>query len=143
MVDGAAATVEIPTPMGGERTVRPIGVVRNGVPGSERPSDWSLIESDLVIDGGWLEALDGVEALERLSVIWWFDRREGEDVPMKVHPRGDRSLPLRGVFACRAPIRPNLLGMTTVEVLSRVGNVVRVRGLDAFDGSPVLDLKPA
>ncbi len=129
--------------MGRELIVRSIGVVRNSVPGPERPSDWSLVESDLVIDDHWAEALDGVEGLERLSVIWWFDRREGEDVPMKVHPRGDQSVPLRGLFATRAPIRPNLLGMTTVEVLSREGNVVRVRGLDAFDGSPILDLKPA
>jgi tRNA-Thr(GGU) m(6)t(6)A37 methyltransferase TsaA len=129
--------------MDSKRTVQQIGVVRNSVPGPERPSDWALIESDLVIDARWVEALDGVEALERLSVIWWFDRREGEEVPMRVHPRGDLSLPLRGLFATRTPIRPNLLGMTTVEMLSRVGNVLHVRGLDAFSGSPIIDLKPA
>ncbi len=129
--------------MGRELTVRPIGVVRNSVSGPERPADWSLIESELLIDARWTEALDGIEALERLTVIWWFDRREGEEVPMTVHPRGDHSVPLRGLFATRAPIRPNLLGLTTVEALSRAGTIVRVRGLDAFDGSPVLDLKPA
>jgi tRNA-Thr(GGU) m(6)t(6)A37 methyltransferase TsaA len=129
--------------MGCELTVRPIGVVCNSLPGPERPDDWSLIESELLIDAHWTEALDSVEALERLTVIWWFDRREGEDVPMKVHPRGDQGIPLRGLFATRAPIRPNLLGLTTVEVVSRDGNIVQVRGLDAFDGSPILDLKPA
>lgn len=129
--------------MGRELSVRPIGVVRNSISGPERPSDWSLIESALMIDARWAEALDDVETVEQLTVIWWFDRREGEDVPMKVHPRGDESVPLRGLFATRAPIRPNLLGMTTVQVMSRAGNVVQVRGLDAFDGSPILDLKPA
>lgn len=129
--------------MGREFSVRSIGVVRNGVAGPDRPSDWSLIESDLVIDPRWAEALDDVEALERLSVIWWFDRRQGEEIPMKVHPGGDQSIPLRGLFATRAPIRPNLIGVTPVEVMSCAGTVVHVRGLDAFDGSPILDLKPA
>jgi len=143
VVNNAATTVNDPQPMGHALTVRPIGVVRNSIAGPERPSDWSLIESKLVIDARCAEALDGVEALEHLTVIWWFDRRKGEDVPMKVHPRGDQSVPLRGLFATRAPIRPNLLGLTTVQVVSRAGNVVHVRGLDAFDGSPILDLKPA
>jgi len=143
VVNNAATTVNDPRPMGRELAVRPIGVVHNSISGPERPSDWSPIESELVIDARWAEALDGVKTLEQLTVIWWFDRREGEDVPMKVHPRGDQSVPPRGLFATRAPIRPNLLGLTIVEVLSRTGNAVHVRGLDAFDGSPILDLKPA
>ena len=121
--------------------MRAIGFVRNGL--DEAPGDWSCQESELVIDPRWPESLDGVEQLERLAVIWWFDRREGEDVPFKVHPRRDPSRPRTGVFATRAPIRPNLIGVTTVEVLGREGNVVRVRGLDAFNGTPILDLKPA
>ncbi len=124
------------------KTVRPIGVVRNAIEGPERP-DWNQVESDLVIDPRWIEALEGVERLERLAVLWWFARREGEEVPMKVHPRGDPSNPLTGLFATRAPIRPNLIGLTTVDVVGRDGNAVHVRGLDAFNGSPILDLKPA
>ncbi|TET26428.1 MAG: S-adenosylmethionine-dependent methyltransferase [Candidatus Bathyarchaeum sp.] len=61
---------------------------------------------------------------------------------MKVHPRGRSDTPLLGVFATRTPYRPNPIGITLVEVLEVEDNVVTVRGLDAFDGTPVLDLKP-
>lgn len=123
--------------------MQPIGVVQKPIDGQERPENWEVLESDLVIDPRWSDALDGVERLERLTVVWWFARREGEDVPMKVHPRGDPSNPLTGIFATRAPIRPNLIAVTVVDVVRKTGNVVRVRGLDAFNGSPILDLKSA
>jgi tRNA-Thr(GGU) m(6)t(6)A37 methyltransferase TsaA len=61
---------------------------------------------------------------------------------MKVHPRGRMDMPLLGIFATRTPYRPNPIGLTLVELLRVEGNVVTVRGLDAFDGTPVLDIKP-
>lgn len=61
---------------------------------------------------------------------------------LKVHPRGRQELPLTGVFATRSPIRPNSLGITTVRLLERRGNVLRVKDLDAIDGSPIIDIKP-
>lgn len=61
---------------------------------------------------------------------------------MKVHPRGRRDMPLLGVFVTRTPYRPNPIGLTLVELLKVEGNVVTVRGLDAFDGTPILDIKP-
>ncbi|MGH2443792.1 MAG: tRNA (N6-threonylcarbamoyladenosine(37)-N6)-methyltransferase TrmO [Chloroflexota bacterium] len=124
------------------RTVRPIGVVRNDVEGPERP-DWTGVVSDLVIDARWTEALDGIEHLEKLAVLWWFARREGDEVPTKVHPKGDPNNALTGLFSTRAPIRPNLIALTTVVVLGRDENVIQVQGLDAFNGSPIIDLKPA
>ncbi|UCE96593.1 MAG: SAM-dependent methyltransferase, partial [Candidatus Bathyarchaeota archaeon] len=60
----------------------------------------------------------------------------------KIHPRGRKDFPLMGIFATRTPNRPNPIGLTLVELLKRDVNVVWVRGLDAFDGSPVLDIKP-
>ena len=57
------------------------------------------------------------------------------------HPRGDRSRPRRGVFALHTPYRPNPIGVTVVDLLSVEGNVLRVRGLDALNGTPVLDIK--
>lgn len=120
----------------------PIGRVRNAVDGPEHP-EWSDIESELVIDPQWREALEGVERLERVTVLWGFDRRAGQVIPMQVHPRGDPNRPLTGIFATRAPIRPNLIAVTVVELLGREGNIVRVRGLDAYNGSPILDLKSA
>jgi tRNA-Thr(GGU) m(6)t(6)A37 methyltransferase TsaA len=61
---------------------------------------------------------------------------------MKVHPRGREDMPLLGVFATRTPYRPNPIGLTLVELMKVEGNVLTVRGLDAFDGTPVLDIKP-
>ena len=61
---------------------------------------------------------------------------------MKVHPRGRRDLPLLGIFATRTMLRPNPVGLTLVELVKVEGNVLTVRGLDAFDGTPVLDIKP-
>ena len=62
---------------------------------------------------------------------------------MLQHPRGDKSRPKRGVFALRSPYRPNHIGLTEVELLAINGNVLSVRGLDAINETPVLDLKPA
>jgi tRNA-Thr(GGU) m(6)t(6)A37 methyltransferase TsaA len=61
---------------------------------------------------------------------------------MKVHPRGRRDLPLLGVFATRTNLRPNPIGLTLVELVKVEGNILKVRGLDAYDGTPVLDVKP-
>lgn len=61
---------------------------------------------------------------------------------MKVHPRGREDLPLLGVFATRSKFRPNPIGLALVELMKVEDNVLTVRGLDAFDGTPVLDLKP-
>ena len=61
---------------------------------------------------------------------------------LKTHPRGRIDLPLLGVFATRSPLRPNPIGLTIVELLGRKGTVLTIRGLDAFDGTPVIDVKP-
>ncbi len=62
--------------------------------------------------------------------------------PMRLHPRGDPELPLMGVFSTRAPVRPNPIAVSVVKLLKITGNVLTVKGLDAFDGTPVLDIKP-
>jgi tRNA-Thr(GGU) m(6)t(6)A37 methyltransferase TsaA len=76
-----------------------------------------------------------------LLVVFVFHRAEGYNLLQ--HPRGDRGRPQRGVFALRSPNRPNPIGITEVELLAIEGNILTVRGLDALDGTPVLDLKPA
>jgi tRNA-Thr(GGU) m(6)t(6)A37 methyltransferase TsaA len=67
---------------------------------------------------------------------------EKDKKALKVHPRGRMDLPLVGLFATRTPLRPNPVGLALVELLKRRENVLVVQGLDAFDGTPVLDLKP-
>jgi tRNA-Thr(GGU) m(6)t(6)A37 methyltransferase TsaA len=81
-----------------------------------------------------------IDGFERLYVIYAFDRSEG--FSLVLHPRGDPARPQRGVFATHSPNRPNPIGLTVVELLGVEGDVLTVRGLDAVDGTPVLDIKP-
>jgi tRNA-Thr(GGU) m(6)t(6)A37 methyltransferase TsaA len=87
-----------------------------------------------------MEGLDGVKAGDEIIVLTWLDRAR-RDV-LNVHPRGDLSRPLQGVFSTRSPDRPNPIGLHRVEVAEIDGNRLRVRQLEALDGTPILDLKP-
>lgn len=86
----------------------------------------------------------GLAEWSHVYVIWWFDRSDmpGRRGTLQVHPRGDKKNPLTGVFACRAPVRPNLIALTVCKVVSVEGVALTVDAIDAFDGTPVLDLKP-
>jgi tRNA-Thr(GGU) m(6)t(6)A37 methyltransferase TsaA len=97
--------------------------------------------SRIVLDPDLVEALAGLESGMYVLVLFVFHRSEG--YKLLQHPRGNRSRPKRGVFALRSPNRPNPIGMTEVEILTIEGNILSVRGLDALNGTPVLDLKPA
>lgn len=86
--------------------------------------------------------LEGVEEHGHLWILYWMHRLSDADRRMlQAHPRGDTTQPKRGVFALHSPMRPNPIGMTRVKLLARRGNRLIVAGLDARDGSPVLDIK--
>lgn len=89
-------------------------------------------------------ALDGLPGFSHLWVLFWFHETDTPEdrATLKVHPRRDPTNPLTGVFATRAPVRPNLIGLTACRILKIAGNTVEVEGLDAKDGSPIIDLKP-
>jgi len=88
------------------------------------------------------EALSGIDDLAHLTVLYWMHRLAPEDLQrFRVHPRGDRTRPRKGVFALRSPMRPNPIGVTTVTLVRREGLRLYVEGLDALDGAPVLDIK--
>jgi tRNA-Thr(GGU) m(6)t(6)A37 methyltransferase TsaA len=97
-------------------------------------------EAWLVLDPAVAEGLDGVAVGDRVIVVTWLDR--ADRALLRVHPRDDLSAPLRGVFATRSADRPNPIGLHPVEVVAIDGHRVRVRDLEAVDGTPVLDLKP-
>jgi tRNA-Thr(GGU) m(6)t(6)A37 methyltransferase TsaA len=80
-----------------------------------------------------------IEGFSHLYVLWEFDRADGFD--LIAHPPTDEKRP-HGVFSTRSPRRPNPVGLTVVELLSREGPSLRVRGVDMLDGTPVLDIKP-
>ncbi len=121
--------------------VNPIGWVRNSIATSQEVI-WEEIESQVVIEESFSEALEGIEEFSHIIVLFWLHRKREEPPPLKIRPEMREDMPLVGVLATRAPVRPNPIGLTVVELLGRQGNTLRVRGLDAYDGTPVLDIKP-
>jgi tRNA-Thr(GGU) m(6)t(6)A37 methyltransferase TsaA len=97
-------------------------------------------EAWIVFDPAVAEALDGIRPGDEVIVLTWLDRAR-RDV-LRVHPRGDLSRPQQGVFNTRSPHRPNPIGLHRVEVASIEGNRLRVRNLEAVDGTPIVDVKP-
>ena len=95
--------------------------------------------SELVLRPELVRGLDGIGPGDRLMVIFAFDR--AAECELRQHPRGDPRRPLRGVFALHSPRRTNPIGVTVVDVLEIEANIVRVRGLDAWPETPILDLK--
>lgn len=122
-----------------EMHLHAIGYVENDftVPGTLR--DCSALESRLMVDPSLVEGLQGLEAGQQLMVVFYFHRSQGYELSQ--HPCGDPNRPKRGVFSLRSPHRPNPIGVTVVELLAVDGNVLHVRGLDACNGTPILDLK--
>jgi tRNA-Thr(GGU) m(6)t(6)A37 methyltransferase TsaA len=124
-------------------TLKPIGFVRSAL------KDRSLApkqgfegapEAWLELDQGFAEGLDGLSAGEAVVLVTWF--HESRRDVLKLHPRGDPSLPIAGVFATRSPDRPNPLGLHRVTILEIAGTRLRVSPLEAIDGTPVVDIKP-
>ena len=101
--------------------------------------DISIIE----IDSRYCQGLDKVESYRELDVLYWFHQRDNEKHRnvLKVIPRRHGETEPRGVFASHSPSRPNPIGLTRVEIVSVEGCKVTVKGLDAFEGSPIIDLK--
>ena len=122
-------------------TIHPIGVVRSpykekgDAPRQGRLSD---TVSEIVIDENYLFGLDDVEKKSHLIILSWFDR--ADRTVLRAPPYHEKVE--RGVFALRAPNRPNPVAFSVVDLLGREGNILRVRGLDALDGTPVVDIKP-
>jgi tRNA-Thr(GGU) m(6)t(6)A37 methyltransferase TsaA len=118
----------------------PIGFVDNSFVEPGDPKALRNSESALILDKKYTGALDGLNRFRYILVIFYFDRSEG--YRERVHPMGDKSIPERGVLATRSPRRPNPIGVTVAEILSVQGNTIRVTGLDALNGTPILDIKP-
>ncbi|SPD75205.1 S-adenosyl-L-methionine-binding protein AF_0241 [uncultured Desulfobacterium sp.] len=86
------------------------------------------------------EGLEGIAEGNELIVVTWFHKAHRDK--LKVHPRGDKNMPLTGVFNTRSPDRPNPLGLHRVKVLEIAGNRLKVGPIEAIDGTPVVDIKP-
>ena len=128
----------------GSVVLAPIGHVRGG---RVEPvdDDWASVEATIVLDATRFEAqaLDGLAEFSHLEIVYVFHRVAEAQVERGArHPRGNESWPRVGIFAQRGKNRPNRLGVSRCELLGVSGHELAVGGLDAIDGSPVLDIKP-
>lgn len=122
--------------------LKAIGIVRNEI-GQPIRHGWGEVVSDIVVNSDLTEALDGLDGFSHIIVLYWMHQlTKGRELPLKVHPMGKPELPLTGRLATRSPSRPNPVGQATVRLLERRGNILKVKGLDAIDGTPVIDIKP-
>ncbi len=121
--------------------LEPIGFVKTSAVGDEVKDKTAI--STIILKPELVEALDGILGFSHLFVLFYLNQVTHEQRrTLKVHPRGRTDLPLTGVFAVRTMLRPNPIGLTLVELVKVEGKVLTVKGLDAYDGTPVLDLKP-
>ncbi len=124
-------------------TLQPIGIVRNSRQEIE-DDHWGGIVSEIVLDESLSEEnLWGIEEFSHAEVIFYFHQVDDEKIVTGArHPRNNPAWPRVGIFAQRGKNRPNRIGLAAVRIISREGKVLRVEGLDAIDGTPVLDIKP-
>ncbi|WP_167757065.1 tRNA (N6-threonylcarbamoyladenosine(37)-N6)-methyltransferase TrmO [Thiorhodococcus minor] len=101
-------------------------------------------QTSIQIAPEYADALLGVDGLESIWVLYWLDRNDTPEQRsiLQVHPRGNPANPLRGVFATRAPLRPNLIALSRCRVLSVQGNLIVIDQIDAYADTPVVDIKP-
>jgi tRNA-Thr(GGU) m(6)t(6)A37 methyltransferase TsaA len=125
-----------------EIILKPIGTIRSPFTDprdAPRQGSESSVRGKLVIDEAYKDALLGIEKGSKVVILYWMHLAE-RDV-LQVHPRHDVTRPMRGVFSTRSPQRPNPISVDTVEVTGVEGMVIEVEGLDAVDGTPLLDIK--
>ena len=124
-------------------SLKPIAVVRGGRAEVE-DDHWAMIESRIVLaDEFKTEVFDGIEDFSHVEVVFFFDRVPEERIELGArHPRGNTEWPRVGILAQRGKNRPNRIGVSVAELCRREGRELVVRGLDAIDGTPVLDIKP-
>jgi len=127
-----------------ELTLKCIGVVESHLKNVEDlkdPSNWSRLESRIIIRPEYQKELEGIEDFLYIAVLHWMpglSRKQKKRLPPELKKRGARD---KGAFAKRTPMRPNPIGISIVELAERGGNVLIVKGLDAIDGTPILDIR--
>jgi len=125
-------------------TLKPIGMVKNSRVEIE-DDNWGGIVSEIVLDASFGEdSLQGLEDFSHAEIIFYFDKVDEQKIVTGArHPRNNPQWPRIGIFAQRGKNRPNRLGLALVKIVRREGRSLYVENLDAIDGTPVLDVKPA
>lgn len=131
--------------------LKPIGVVRMSLSNEQVRASWSKgVEAEIELFQEYAEALEGIDGFSHLMILFYMhETTEEQRKNLKQRPRRFtkygfkfEDLPLVGVLCLDSPHRPNPIGLTIVRLLERKGNILKVEGLDAFDQTPVLDIKP-
>ncbi|MCP2000921.1 tRNA (N6-threonylcarbamoyladenosine(37)-N6)-methyltransferase TrmO [Nitrobacter winogradskyi] len=122
-------------------SMRSIATVRSHFTNEVRVSRRDIV-AEIVVREDLAAALTGLEEWSHLIILFWMDQIAGKPIPLTTHPRYRTDLPEVGVFSARGPERPNPIGLAVVELLKREKNILTVKALDAYDGTPVLDIKP-
>ncbi|HVJ97599.1 MAG TPA: tRNA (N6-threonylcarbamoyladenosine(37)-N6)-methyltransferase TrmO [Acidimicrobiia bacterium] len=123
--------------------LHPIGRVESplvDLADAPKQGDEGAPDAWIVVDAAFRPALAGLEAGAEVFILTWLDR--ADRTTLAVHPRDDPANPVRGVFATRSQDRPNPIGLHRVEILVIDETRIQVRGIEALDGTPVLDIKP-
>ena len=122
--------------------LHPVAIVKNS---RKEPIDdhWETIVSEIeLLDHIPTAAFDNISAFSHLEIIYYFDKVMKEQIVFSGHPRGNKDYPMMGIFGQRKKDRPNTIGLSTVALLEHRERIIKVRLLDAIDGTPVLDIKP-
>lgn len=129
--------------MRGEASIhmRAIGVVETDVADADIARRRRVMISDIVIFDDYLRGLEGIDEYSHIIVLFWMDRVQ-PCADLVVHPRGNAALPLTGVLASRGRGHPNPIGLAVTELIEKNGPRLTVRRLDAYDGTPIIDVKP-
>jgi tRNA-Thr(GGU) m(6)t(6)A37 methyltransferase TsaA len=128
--------------MSNQINLLPIAFVRSKFETNTPAEEMRLETSQIVVEPEFAAGLLGLEPGTDILVLFHFHRIEPDEIELQLHPRHNPANPVRGVFATRSQFRPNRLGVTVAHIEAVAGNVITVSGLDAQDGTPVLDLKP-
>ncbi len=110
--------------------INPVGVIKKDE------------ETTIHIYPEYVEAMDGLREGQRIMLFLWFHRSEDKRDILKVHSHGEPGYPLRGVFATRSPVRPNPIALYNVKIYKIRDNHIVIEDIDAYDGTPVVDIKP-
>ena len=141
MTDDNLVSEQVSPPVSDWISFRRIGRIEAERKSPFKPGFAARQQSQIVLDPKFADGLEGLQSGDRLMVVYQFHL--SSSFALLQHPKGDATRPKRGVFSLRSPHRPSPIGVTVVKILGITDNVVHVEGLDAWDGSPVLDLKPA
>ena len=130
--------------------IEPIGYVDSphfqpGAASGDKRKDvgWKVTDANVILKDEYADGLDDIKEHKHLLIIYWAHRSSDDKRNrVKIHPQRREDLPLTGVFSTCSPSRPNSVLITVVQFVERQANVLTVKGLDALDGSPVIDIKP-